>query len=451
MESELISLKTPYNASAEHAVLGAMLIDPQKCVPEAVGLVSADDFYIPENKKIFETLLNMFSLNRPIDPVVLIDELQLLGYYDDVGGQAYITQLLDITPSSVNMAEYAHIVKEKSILRKLSDITGDIYRRIMSGESDASSLIESAEQNIYGLRYNSAGNGLVHIQAVIQSTYQHFEIIKNNGGKLPGVSSGFEDLDRVLTGFNNSDLIIIAARPGIGKTSFALNLALNAARSEPNKKVAIFSLEMAREQLAMRLLSSQALVDFQKLRTCTLEDDEWRKVAQSTQLIGGTQIYIDDTSDTSPGEIKAKCRRLGDNLGMVIIDYLQLLKSGKKIDNRVLEVGEISRSLKIMAKELNIPVICCAQLSRAVESRDDKKPRLSDLRDSGAIEQDADIIMFLSRSDETNPEAQNSCDCTIAKNRHGETKNIVFRWIGKYFRFLTMETRYESGYPPHKE
>ncbi|MBQ4624448.1 MAG: replicative DNA helicase [Clostridia bacterium] len=448
MESELIGRKVPYSVVAEQSVLGAMLIDPIKCVPEIVSLLKAEDFYVPENRTIFETLFGMFNFNLPIDSVTLTNELQRSGSFDEMGGQSYLAQILSTTPTSANFREYAKIVKEKSILRRLAEVTGDIYNKVMAGESDVESLIESAEQGIYSLRYNSAGDGLVHIRSVIQSTYAHFELVEKNGGKLPGLSSGFESLDRVLTGLNNSDMLIVAARPGVGKTSFVLNLALNASRNAPNKKVAIFSLEMGREQLAMRLLSSQALVEFKKLRTCSLEPEEWERVAQSTQLISGTQIYIDDTPDTTPGEIKAKCRRLGDGLGMIIIDYLQLLKSGKGLDNRVQEVAEISRALKIMAKELNVPVLCCAQLSRSVESRDDKRPRLSDLRDSGSIEQDADIIMFLSHPDEKEPNYENTVDCHIAKNRHGETQKVSFHWIGKYYRFMSEESRFDSALPP---
>jgi len=448
LENELIGRKLPYNITAEHAVLGAMLIDPHTCVPEAVGMLNAEDFYVPENKLIFETLFSMFNLNRPIDHVTLIDELQQEGHFEEIGGNSYLAQILDVTPSAANMKEYAKIVKEKAVLRRLAQLTGDLYQKITSGESDVESLIESAEQGIYSLRYHSADNGLMHIRSVIQSTYSHIEEVYANGGKLPGLSSGFDSLDRVLTGLNNSDLLIIAARPGVGKTSFVLNVALNASRIATDKKIAIFSLEMGKEQLAMRLMSSQAMIEFKRLRTCDLQPDEWSRLAQCTQIISGTQIFIDDTPDTTPGEIKAKCRRLGDNLGMIIIDYLQLLKSGKGIDNRVQEVSEISRSLKIMAKELNVPVICCAQLSRAVESRDDKRPRLSDLRDSGSIEQDADIIMFLAHPDESDPNWETTVDCTIAKNRHGETQKIPFHWIGKYYRFTGEDDRFNDMAPP---
>ncbi|MBO4406804.1 MAG: replicative DNA helicase [Clostridia bacterium] len=449
MENELISRKIPYNAAAEQSVLGAVLIDPARCMPEAIGMLAAEDFYVPENKKIFETLFRMFNFNRPIDAVTLVDELQAQGDYDEAGGQSYIAQILETTPTASNMREYAKIVKDKAILRKLADVTCDTYRRIMAGESDAELLIEKAEKEIYDLRYQNVRSNLVHVRTVLTNTYAHLEEISRNGGKIPGITSGFSSLDRVLTGLSNSDLIIVAARPGVGKTSFVLNLALNAAHSEPGKKIAVFSLEMGEEQLAMRLLSSQALVEFKKLRTCSLEPDEWEKVAQSTQMISGSQIYIDDTPDTNPGDIKAKCRRLGGDLGMVVIDYLQLMKSGKNLENRVQEVGEISRSLKIMAKELNVPVVCCAQLSRAVESRDDKRPRLSDLRDSGAIEQDADVIMFLSHPSEKDPNYENTIECSIAKNRHGETQTVSFRWIGKYYRFLSEEERYDDrSLPP---
>lgn len=445
MEAELIPQRMPYSVEAEQAVLGAMLIDP-RCVPEVIELLRADDFYLAENKSIFEVIFGMFSFGKPIDPIVVLDQLKQQGVYDSAGGQAYLAQILEITPTAANMRAYAAIVKEKSLLRRLAGITGETYRRVMEGEADSSALLENTEQKIYELRYRQSEGGLQPVKSVLFSAYTGLNELAKNGGHLPGVSSGFAHLDRVLTGFNNSDLILIAARPGVGKTSFAMNLAYNAA-ARSGKKVAVFNLEMSSEQLVLRLLSSQAMIDFKRLRTAELNDEEWQKLARTTAAVGETQMYIDDTSNITPADIKAKCRRLGDNLGLVVIDYLQLLHSGKKIDNRVLEVGDISRSLKIMAKELNVPVICLSQLSRAVESRAEKKPQLSDLRDSGAIEQDADIVMFLYREDYNNPNAaeHNTCECMIAKNRHGETTSVKFQWIGQYFLFSTPETRLGEG------
>ena len=436
---ELLSKRMPYSAEAEQSVLGSMLIDA-RCVPEVLELVSPKDFYVPENVKIFETLYSMFALSKPIDPITVLDELKLAGVYDDAGGRAYLMSLIDITPTSANVARYAAIVRDKALIRSLAEISGEIYENAITGEAEASVILEKAEQRIYSLRRDHSGKGLVHIRSVIYENYKKLDELARNGGVLPGLTTGFSTLDTFLAGLSNSDLILIAARPGMGKTSLALNIAQSAA-IKTGKDVAVFNLEMSREQLVLRMLSSEALIDSKRLRTAELNDKEWDKLAHATATLGGAPIYIDDTSSINTNEIKARCRRLGTDLGLVVIDYLQLMQSTRRTENRVQEVSDISRALKIMAKELDVPVICLSQLSRAPEGRQDKRPMLSDLRDSGAIEQDADIVIFLYRDDyyHEDSETRNICELIIAKNRHGETGTVDLQWLGQFTKFSTQD------------
>ena len=445
---ELLGRQLPYSADAEQSVLGAMLIDPD-CIPEVVETLSAQDFYIPENRRIFEIIYSMFTMSRPVDPVTVLEELKAAGVYDEAGGRAYLFQMMDVTPTSANVAKYAEIVRDKATLRTLAEITAEAYNNAVSGSGESSDILENTEQRIFSLRHNSTTNGLMPIRSVIVNAYNTLSELARTKGKYPGVESGFSGLDACLGGLKNSDLIILAARPGVGKTSFALNIAQNVAE-KARKGVAVFNLEMSREQLVMRMLSSEALVDSKKLMTANLSDDEWEKIAHASSALGGSPIYIDDSANITVGEIKAKCRRLGDELGLVIIDYLQLMQSGRRSDSRVQEVSEISRSLKIMAKELNVPVICLSQLSRASEGRTDKRPILPDLRDSGAIEQDADVVMFLYREDYHNRDGEptNECECIVAKNRHGETTTVKLKWLGQFTKFSTLETHYDE--PPRR-
>ncbi len=433
---ELLTRQLPVSPEAEQAVIGSILVDPS-CVSEVIELLHSDDFYVEENRRIFETVYAMFNEAARIDAVTVLDRLKLAGYYDDAGGRAYIMQLMDVTPTAANVREYASIVRDKSLLRSIALAAGEIQSTALAGEGEASYIAELAEQRIYNIRHGREVKGLIPLKSALLDLYAKLDEISKSGSEIPGISTGFFELDRQLTGLNKSDLILVAARPGMGKTAFALNLALNGAKAS-RKAVVVFQLEMSRDQLASRFLSSEALIDSQKLKTGSLDPEDWTKIAMASNALSKLQIYVDDNPAITVAEIKAKCRRLGDSLGMIVIDYIQLMQSGgKRNDNRVQEVAEISRGLKIMAKELNVPVVCLSQLSRAVEGRSDKRPMLSDLRESGAIEQDADIVMFIYRDDYYNDESEdkNIAEIIIAKNRHGSTGTANLQWIGQYTTF----------------
>lgn len=433
---ELLSRQLPMSTEAEQAVIGSMLVDPN-CIPEVIELLHSDDFYVEENRRIFETMYAMFNEAAKIDAVTVLDRLKQAGLYDDAGGRAYIMQLMEVTPTAANVREYAAIVRDKSLLRAIALTAGEIQATAMAGEGDAGYIAELAEQKIYNIRHGREVKGLTHIKSVLIDLYAMLDERSKSDSDIPGISTGFHELDRQLTGLNKSDLILVAARPGMGKTAFALNLALNGAKA-CKKDVVVFQLEMSKDQLASRFLASEALIDSQKLKTGNLTPDDWTKIARASNVLSKLHIYVDDNPAITVAEIKAKCRRLGDGLGMIVIDYIQLMQSGgKRNENRVQEVAEISRSLKIMAKELNVPVVCLSQLSRAAESRADKRPMLSDLRESGAIEQDADIVMFIYRDDyyDAESEDKNVAEIIIAKNRHGSTGTTNLQWIGQYTTF----------------
>ena len=442
---DLVLRRQPYSAEAEQAVLGSILID-SATVATAVTMLKPDDFYIPENAKIYETLVSMFTGGEKIDPITLLDKLKELELYDDAGGRAYLYKLMDATPSAVNIEAYAAIVKDKAKLRKLADVTGEANTRAMGEVGSVAEQLETLEQQLFELRGERSGAGLVPIREALNDSLREMKELASQGGKLPGLPTGFRDLDFYISGLNRSDLIILAARPGVGKTSVALNIARYAAEAGEGKNVLIFNLEMSRVQLVQRMLSSEALVELGKLRTANMVRDEWDRLVAGALKLAKLPIYVDDTSNITVAEIKARVRRVRD-VGLVVIDYLQLIKGGRKDGNRVLEVSDISRSLKVMAKELNVPVLCLAQLSRASEQRkDDPKPKLSDLRDSGAIEQDADIVLFLYRDEQYHPDTaeKNVCDCIIAKNRHGQCNTVQFQWQGQFTRFTMRDRIHEK-------
>ncbi|MGM9612160.1 MAG: replicative DNA helicase, partial [Butyricicoccus sp.] len=393
------------------------------------------------NRRIFETIYSMFNNAMRIDAVTVLDQLKSAGLYDDAGGRAYLMQLMDVTPTSAGVREYAAIVRDKSMLRAIAQAGAEIEKMAFEGGGTAADIAELAEQKIYNVRQGREIKGLSHIKNVIMDLYAQLDERSRSDSDIPGISTGFRDLDHALTGLNKSDLILVAARPGMGKTAFALNIALNAAKAS-KKDVVVFQLEMSKDQLASRFLASEALIESQKLKTGNLAEDDWIKIARATNVLAKTRIYVDDNPAITVAEIKAKCRRLGDGLGLIVIDYLQLMQSGgRRNDNRTQEVAEISRALKIMAKELNVPVVCLSQLSRAAEQRADKKPMLSDLRESGAIEQDADIVMFIYRDDYYNEDSEqkNVAEIIIAKNRHGATGSIHLQWIGQYTTFSSQD------------
>ncbi|MGI5928960.1 replicative DNA helicase [Pseudoflavonifractor sp.] len=448
MDEALLTRQMPHSVEAEQAVLGSMLID-SRCVPEVVEELRGEDFYLRQNREIYETIYSMFNFSLTIDPVTVLDHMRQNGVYDENTSRSYLLQLMEITPTAANVKEYVSIVKDKSLLRRIAETAGDLTALIQEGTSTAQNVLNVAEQRIYAIRQGRAAQGLEHISTVILSVYERLNELAAQDSEVPGLSTGMPDVDRAIAGLNKSDLILLAARPGMGKTSFALNVLLHAGKFS-GKTVVFFSLEMSREQLAMRLISGESFVDNKKLVTGRLSEEDWTKIAAASAALNRTQILIDDNPALSVADMNAKCRRV-DNLGLVVIDYLQLMTSAggpqrSSGENRQQIVSDISRALKIMAKELNVPVVCLSQLSRGPESRSDKRPMLSDLRESGAIEQDADIVMFLYRDDyyNDNDENHNLAECIIAKNRHGETGTVELQWLPEYTTFSSIDRRHEE-------
>ncbi len=443
MDEELLSQQLPHSVEAEQAVLGAILID-SSTVTDVIGVVHPEDFFLEQNREIFETIYTMFNFSQTIDPVTVLDKMRELGRYHD-NSRDYIVQLMEVTPTTVRAADYAKIVRDKAMLRGLAQAASDISQIVREQVGTPSEMLEAAEKKIYALRKGEKTDSLERIGTVLHKVFDHLTELSMSDSAIPGLSTGLRDLDTKINGLNKSDLLLIAARPAMGKTSFALNIGLNVAKKYKST-VAIFSLEMSKEQLAMRLLSGESFVDSQKMLTGKLSDEEWGKLAMASTALSQTDIRVDDNPAITVAEMNAKLRRV-DDLGLVIIDYLQLMTGsgyGKQSENRVQIVGEISRSLKIMAKELNVPVICLSQLSRAVESRTDKRPIMSDLRESGAIEQDADAILFLYRDDyyNENSEEKNVAECIVAKNRHGETGTVKLQWLPQFTTFADREWKH---------
>ena len=444
MEDELLQRQAPQSLEAEQALLGSILID-SRCIADVIGIVKPEDFYLQQNREIFEAVYTMFNFSETIDPVTILNKMQELGTHHD-NSRSYVLQLMEITPTAANAVRYAGIVKDKAMLRGLGQAATDINEMVYDGVGTPAEMLESAEKKIYSLRKGERGESLEHIGTVLHKVFDHLTELSQSDSTIPGLSTGLRDLDNKINGLNKSDLVLVAARPAMGKSAFALNLGVNVAKKY-NKTVAIFNLEMSREQLALRLLASEGFLELQKLVTGKLSEEEWNKLCMASTALSQTDIRIDDNPTITVADINAKCRRL-DNLGLVIIDYLQLMngsgygKGGG--ENRVTVVGEISRALKIMAKELNVPVICLSQLSRAVESRTDKRPILSDLRESGAIEQDADSVMFLYRDEyyNENSEDKGLAECIVAKNRHGETGTVKMQWFGPYQTFTDREWKH---------
>ena len=390
----------------------------------------------------------LFLSNREIDVVTLIDMLVTRGVYDKSGGEDYIRTLSEAVPDAMNVRDYARIVKEKSVLRQLIAASNEISESAYSEQEEVTAILDHAQNLIFNIAQGRDTKNFRHIREVLQDVYAHLQELRTNAEGTQGVKTGFSALDRVLAGLGRSDLVLVGARPGMGKTSFALNIATNVAK-QTKKTVCIFSLEMSADQLVNRVLSSEALVNSHALRTGELEPEDWEHLAVASGELSGCDILIDDTAGMTVTAMKAKLRRV-QNLGLVVIDYLGLMQGDHHNDNRVQEVSEISRSLKILAKELMVPVICCAQLSRGPESRTDKRPMLSDLRDSGAIEQDADMVIFLYRSeyyktDQVSDQNTSIAEVIIAKNRHGAVGSVNMGWNGQYTKFLTIEGEREQG------
>ena len=444
MDEELLVKQSPHSVEAEQAVLGSILID-SRCLTDVIGVVRPEDFYLQQNREIYETIYTMFNFSQTIDPVTVLDKMRELGVHHD-NSRDYIMQLMKITPTAANAVQYANIVKDKAMLRALSDASADISQMVQEQVGTTAEILEVAEKKIYAIRKGERGDSLEPIGVTLHKVFDHLTELSQSDSAIPGMSTGMRDLDKKINGLNKSDLLLVAARPAMGKSAFALNLALNVAKKY-NKTVAIFNLEMSREQLAMRLLAIESFVDGQKMATGKLTDEEWSKLSMASVALSQTDIRIDDNPSITVAEMNAKCRRV-ENLGMVVIDYLQLMngsgygKGGG--DSRVNVVSDISRSLKIMAKELNVPVICLSQLSRGPESRTDKRPMLSDLRESGAIEQDADEVLFLYRDEyyNENTEDKGVAECIVSKNRHGEVGTVKLQWIPQYQTFTDREWKH---------
>lgn len=453
MDENNLTTGVPFNLEAEQSVLGCILMDAES-MEDAVAEINAESFYLPQHKAIFSAMMLMYTKSKAIDPVVLVDTLTKSGKYDVSGGREYILQLQQSVPSAVNIGEYIKIVKEQYYLRTLINISNDVISKAASGEGEASAILDYAEQMIYNLRQGKEKNGPTKIsEVIVNDVYNKLsQITGEDKEKYKGIPSGFGMLDKYLTGLNKSDLILIGARPAMGKTSFALNLAQNISMNA-GKKCVVFSLEMTKEQLAERLLSAQAGVESQKLKTGELTNDEWVRLGNAAGQFNDVELYLDDTSAITVPEIKSRLRRM-KNVDAVIIDYLGLISSASKKENRVQEVSEITRQLKMMAKDLNIPVICCAQLSRGTEGHGkNHKPQLADLRESGSIEQDADIVLFLYREDyyrnDVAEDKQDEIDANkteliVAKNRHGATGSIEMTFDKEFTRFRSIDkSRYE--------
>lgn len=437
----------PHDLEAEQAVIGSMLTD-NEAVTNSIEVLKPEDFYRADNRIIFESMLNLYGRSEPIDIITVKSELESMGKFDQVGGLEYLAELPDKVPTTANVQKYIKIVEDKSSLRSLIKTANEIIELGYDPTEDVNDIMEGAEKKVFNLTQGKNQKGYSAIKDVLVDSFTQLEELYNRKQHITGVPSGFADLDYRTAGFHGSELILVAARPAMGKSAFALNIATNAA-VRADTPVAIFSLEMSKEQMVNRILCSEAMVDSNKVRTGKLEEEDWGKLAEAIGPLSSAEMYIDDTPGISITEIRAKCRKLKieKNIGLVVIDYLQLIQgSNKRSNSREQEISEISRSLKILAKELNVPVIALSQLSRAVEQRPDHKPMLSDLRESGAIEQDADIVMFLYRDDYYNPDSEkkNIAEVIIAKHRGGSTGSVDLRWFGSYTKFTNLGKGYEQ-------
>ena len=431
----------PHDIEAEQAVIGSMLTD-QEAVYAAIERLKPEDFYREDNKQIYTAILNIYNKAEPIDIITLKAELSSMGKLDAVGGLEYIVELPEKVPTTANVDRYIKIVEEKSLLRNLIRAANEILSSGYAQEDDVENIVDHAEKKIFDVMQKKSQKGYTTIKDVLVESFTKLEELYNQKEHITGVPTGFAELDKKTAGLHGSELILIAARPAMGKSAFALNIGSYAA-TRANVPVAIFSLEMSKEQVGNRILCSEALVDSNNVRTGELNDEELGKLAETSGELSQAPIYIDDTPGISVMEIRAKCRKLKleKNIGLVIIDYLQLIQGSGKTSSREQEIAEISRSLKILAKELDVPVIALSQLSRAAEQRADHRPMLSDLRESGAIEQDADIVMFLYRDDYYNPdtEKKNIAEVIIAKHRAGSTGTVDLLWLGNYTKFVNIE------------
>lgn len=440
MDISAIGKIPPHNLEAEQAALGCMLLDSD-VIPIVTELLKSEDFYRDDHREIFDAIIDLAEKALPVDLITVSEQLKLRGTLDGVGGLQRLADLTSAVPTTANARHYTKIVEEKALLRRLIKASSEITNMGYEASEEAIFVLDRAEKSIFDIIQKRSTQGFSHIKDVLLETFNRLEELYNSKSFITGIPTGFTDLDFKTAGLQNSDLVLIAARPGMGKTAMALNIAQHAA-IHSKVPVAIFNLEMSKDQLVNRMLCSEVMVDSHKMRTGKLEDDDWQKIARALGPLSEAPVYIDDTPGISVMDIRAKCRRLKleKNLGLVVIDYLQLMQGRGRTENRQQEVSEISRSLKILAKEINVPVVTMSQLSRGPESRTDHRPMLSDLRESGAIEQDADIVMFLYRDDYYNPdtEKKNIAEIIIAKHRNGSTGTIELRWFGEFTKFANL-------------
>ena len=435
----------PHDIEAEQAILGCMLTD-KDAVISAIEVLKEESFYREDNRAIYSAILSLYSRNEPVDIITVKAELVEQGNFERVGGLEYLAELPERVPTTANVEKYIKIVDEKATLRSLIQTSNELIALGYDESEDVDSIMDMAEKKVFGLSQKKSAKGYTALKDVLVGSFAELEKLYNQKGNVTGITTGFIDLDNKTAGLHNSDLIIIAARPAMGKSAFAINLATNAA-IKANVPAVIFNLEMSKEQVGNRILCSEAMVDSNKIRTGQIEDEDWMKLATTLGELSEAPIYIDDTPGISIMEIRAKCRKLKleKNIGLIVIDYLQLIQgTGKKNASRGQEISEISRSLKILAKELDVPVIALSQLSRTAERRDDKRPMLSDLRESGAIEQDADIVIFLYRDDYYNEdtEKKNVAEVILAKHRGGSTGTVELAWMPSYTKFANLDRRY---------
>lgn len=440
VENELLNKIQPSDIIAEQAVLGSMLVDKDSVIA-AIEFLKPDDFYREDNKEIYAAMLELYGTGSHIDTITLKEQLTLRGTLDKVGNIAYLANLIDNVPTTSNIESYVKIVEEKSTIRQLIKAANDILKMGYSQTEEVDAIIEQTEKRIFDVLQNRNSKGYASIKEILITTFDMIEKMYQNKNKVSGIESGFIDLDSKISGLNPSELIIVAARPAMGKSAFVLNIADYVA-AHTKTPVMVFSLEMSKEQMVNRILCSESEIDSMKLRNADLSSEDWLKLGKASGKLAEIPLYIDDSPGLTSSELRAKCRKakLEKNIGLIIIDYLQLMESKSKSPSRQQEISEISRSLKILAKELSVPVIALSQLSRATESRTDHRPMLSDLRESGAIEQDADIVLFLHREDYYNQETEkkNVAEVIISKNRNGATGTVELAWLGQYTKFANL-------------
>ncbi|MBR4033278.1 MAG: replicative DNA helicase [Clostridia bacterium] len=453
MNGDIIK-KLPFSMLAEQALLGSILIDPP-ALTQISDTVRAEDFHLSEHRQIYTAMKQLSLLNHDIDHITLLDELEKEKVYNRDEAEVYLRTLADAVPNALNIKDYARIVLEKSLMRRLIETCSNISERAYSEQENVGELIEYAAAQMSEIAMGRDSRGFVTMTSMLEVIFRNLSILYEDPTAFDGIQTGYGDLDNTLAGIGQSDLVLVGARPGMGKTSFCLNIALNYARRS-KEKVAIFSLEMSSEQLVTRMLSSYAMVESYNMRTGRLSTQDWQKLANSVVDLAGVNILIDDTPNITVSGMKAKLRREG-KIGLVVIDYLQLMQGDKHTDNRVQEVADISRNLKLMAKELHVPIICCSQLSRGTEGRTSKRPMLSDLRESGSIEQDADTVIFIYRDEYyMDADDKKNIDITkapvaeiiVAKNRHGSTGTVKLNWIGRYTTFYSIEEKHGEDAPP---